>query len=233
MLIFADIFNQEFLLGSEGWGFLGNIAIRTLVMFLVIIVAIKVLGKRGVKQLSIFELVVIIGLGSAAGDPMLYREIGIISAIMVFIVVIFSYRLITFLIGKFRFFENFFEGTPTCVVENGEFAINNFKKEALGSEELISALREKGISQLGQVELAIEEISGEFSVFFYNNKDVKYGLPILPGSSDRILKNVQKEGYYACRFCGHTEFKSPGHAGKCPICEHEKWIEASNKKRVS
>lgn len=225
--------DKEFLLGKEEWDFLVSIALRTLVMFTVIIAAIKILGKRGVKQLSIFELVVIIGLGSAAGDPMLYKETGVVSAILVFLIVIASYRVITYLIGRFPFFEKFFEGTPTCLVKDGEFAIQNFKKEALGTEELISSLREKGVSQLGQIEMAIEEISGEISIFFFEDKKVKYGLPILPGPLDFKLNYIKKEGHYACEFCGHTEFKTIGPADKCSICENENWVEASNQRRIS
>jgi len=233
MLNFSDLFNKELLIGNEEWNFLGIIVLRTLVMFIVIIVAIKILGKRGVKQLSIFELVVIIGLGSAAGDPMLYREIGVVSAALVFAVVILTYRIITYLIGRHRFFENFFEGTSTCLIKNGEFAVKNFEKEALGTEELLSSLREKSISQLGQIEMAIEEISGEISVFFYEDENVKYGLPILPGSLTHKSKQIEKEGHFACTFCGHTEFKTLGPAGKCTVCGHDEWVEASNKKRVS
>ena len=60
------------LLGSEEWSFLPEVALRTLIMFIIIITGLRFMGKRGVKQLSVVELVVIIGLGSAAGDPMFY-----------------------------------------------------------------------------------------------------------------------------------------------------------------
>ncbi|WP_312083434.1 hypothetical protein [Epilithonimonas hominis] len=60
---------KQILLGSEDWNFLLETVLRTSIMFVIIILGLRLLGKRGVKQLSIFELVVIIGLGSAAGDP--------------------------------------------------------------------------------------------------------------------------------------------------------------------
>ncbi|MBP3839941.1 MAG: DUF421 domain-containing protein, partial [Chryseobacterium sp.] len=53
-------------LGSEEWSFLPEVALRTLIMFIIIITGLRFMGKRGVKQLSVVELVVIIGLGSAA-----------------------------------------------------------------------------------------------------------------------------------------------------------------------
>lgn len=224
---------KELFLGHEEWSFLLEIILRTVIMFLAIIIGLRILGKRGVKQLSIFELVVIIGLGSAAGDPMFNKDVGIISSILVFIVIILLYSIVTFFIGRSKKFERMVEGSSIYLIKDGEFAIENFKKENLGSDEFFAELRLKGISQLGQVETAIEEISGEISVFYYEDNDVKYGLPIMPDSLKSPLKRIYKESQYSCIFCGHTEFKAEGNTAHCPKCQKDEWIEASNRKRVT
>ncbi|REC44256.1 DUF421 domain-containing protein [Chryseobacterium sp. 5_R23647] len=224
---------KELFLGIEDWGFLLEIVLRTIIMFLTIIVSLRVLGKRGVKQLSIFELVVIIGLGSAAGDPMFYKEVGIVSSMLVFLVIIILYSSITALIGRFKKIENLFEGKAICLIEQGVFAIDNFKKENLGSDEFFAELRVKGISHLGQIELAIEEVSGEISVFFNEDEKVKYGLPIMLNSLDNPIQNIQIPGYYSCTFCGFTELKEEGNAGSCKNCGKKNWVKASNKIRVT
>jgi len=205
---------KELFLGTEDWGFLLEIVLRTIIMFLTIIISLRVLGKRGVKQLSIFELVVIIGLGSAAGDPMFYKEVGIVSSMLVFLVIIILYSSITALIGRFKKLENLFEGKAICLIEHGVFAIDNFKKENLGSDEFFAELRVKGISHLGQIEFAIEEVSGEISVFFNEDKEVKYGLPIMLNSLDHPIKHIKKDGHYSCTFCGFTEKKRRRECGK-------------------
>ncbi|WP_415327302.1 DUF421 domain-containing protein [Chryseobacterium sp. MMS23-Vi53] len=224
---------KELLMGHEEWSFILEIILRTAIMFLTIIIGLRVLGKRGVKQLSIFELVVIIGLGSAAGDPMFNKDVGIVSSIVVFIVIILLYTIVTYFIAKNKKFEQLIEGKSICLIENGEFSIENFKKENLGSDEFFAELRLKGISQLGQIEKAIEESSGEISVFFYEDENVKYGLPIMPDSLEHPLKNINKQGYYSCTFCGHTESKESGNAGKCKKCRKDKWVISSNKKRIT
>lgn len=224
---------KELFLGTEDWGFLLEIVLRTIIMFLTIIISLRILGKRGVKQLSIFELVVIIGLGSAAGDPMFYKEVGIVSSMLVFLVIIILYSSITALIGRFKKLENLFEGKAICLIEHGVFAIDNFKKENLGSDEFFAELRVKGISHLGQIEFAIEEVSGEISVFFNEDKEVKYGLPIMLNSLDHPIKYIKKGGHYSCTFCGFTEKKEEGNAGSCKNCSKENWVEASNKIRVT
>jgi len=94
-------------------------------------------------------------------------------------------------------------------------------------------LRVKGISHLGQIEFAIEEVSGEISVFFNEDKEVKYGLPIMLNSLDHPIKHIKKDGHYSCTFCGFTEKKEEGNAGSCKNCGKENWVEASNKIRVT
>jgi uncharacterized membrane protein YcaP (DUF421 family) len=224
---------KELLLGSEEWNFLPEVIIRTLVMFTIILVSLSILGKRGVKQLSVFELVVIIGLGSAAGDPMFYKDVGLIPAIIVFIIIISLYSWVTHWVGKSKKIEQLVEGKPICLVKDGRFAIDNFSKEALGQDEFFSELRLKGVSHLGQVENAIIETNGGISVFFYPDNEIKYGLPILPESLDSQFKKINAGGYYACVFCGYTKELEPADQHTCPTCKKDKWIEASNKKRVS
>ena len=223
---------KELLLGSEEWDFLPEVIIRTLVMFLVVLISLSILGKRGVKQLSVFELVVIIGLGSAAGDPMFYKDVGLIPAIIVFIIVITLYSLVTHWVGKSKKIEHLVEGKPICLVKDGRFAIDNFSKEALGQDEFFAELRLQGISHLGQVENAIIETNGGISVFFYIDEEVIYGLPIMPESLDQQQKKINVSGYYACVFCGYTKKLEPAPQHICPTCKKDKWIEASNKKRV-
>lgn len=224
---------KKLLLGSEEWSFLPEVFVRSLIMFAIILVSLSILGKRGVRQLSVFELVVIIGLGSAAGDPMFYKEVGLIPVTIVFIIVISLYSWVTYLVGKNKKVERMVEGKPIYLVKEGKFAIDNFSKEALGQDEFFAELRLKGVSHLGQVEVAIIEINGGISAFFYPDDKIKYGLPILPDSLEKQYEEITKEGFYACVFCGNTIMLTPAKQHVCDECHKDKWVEASNKKRIS
>ena len=219
--------------GSEEWSFLPEVALRTLIMFMIIITGLRFMGKRGVKQLSVVELVVIIGLGSAAGDPMFYKEVGIIFSLLVFLIIIVLYSALTYIVGKSKKAEDMLEGKPLCLIQDGVFVLENFKKENLGSDEFFAELRLKGISHLGQVETAIEETSGELSVFYYADENIKPGLSVMPDSLNRPIKIIEAPGYYACIFCGYTENKATGNADCCPRCKRDEWVEATSKKRIS
>jgi len=223
---------KEFLLGSENWSFLTEVALRSLVMFTVILVSLAILGKRGVKQLSVFELVIIIGLGSAAGDPMFYKDVGVLPSMIVFAIVVSLYILITHLVGKHPKIESLVEGKPVCLVEDGRFAISNFSKEPLGQDEFFAELRVRGVSQLGQVQQAIVETNGELSVFFYPDEDVRFGLPILPKTLELQTIEIKKKGIYSCVFCGFTTELEPVEEVPCSVCKKKHWVWASDKKRI-
>ncbi|UPZ13982.1 DUF421 domain-containing protein [Flavobacterium humidisoli] len=212
--------------------FLLEVIFRSTVMFTILLLTLKLAGKRGVKQLSIFETVIIIALGSAAGDPMFYEDVGIVPAAIVFLVIIILYRSVTWLTGKSKKFEEFIEGKTECLINDGKFSISSFKKETLAQDEFFSELRVKSIEHLGQVKHAFIEPSGEISVFYYPDENVKYGLPILPSLFNAKSKFIPTDGIYACSFCGHTQEVKKGNA-KCDVCKREEWVEAINTKRIT
>ena len=202
-------------------------------MYVSILLSLKALGKRGVKQLSIFELVIIIGFGSAAGDPMFYKDVGILNAIVVFLVVIILYKATTFIVTKSETADKLIEGEPICLVENGVFSIANFDKEPLGYDEFFSEMRQQSISHLGQVQQAIIEVSGNISVYFFEDESVKYGLPILPQLYAKRGPHIQAEGIYSCSFCGFTEHLAVTDKHVCPTCGKDHWVLSLNNRRVN
>ena len=230
---FLGIDLKQLMLGGEEWDFLIETVVRTMTMLLVILISLRILGKRAVKQLSIFEIAVIVGLGSAAGDPMFYKDVGIIPAIIVFTLTVGLYKLITYVIGKSKRFEDIMEGKPICLIKDGTFSIKNFEKESMGEDEFFSELRMQSVSQLGQIEIAIQESSGDMSIFFYSDEEVKFGLPIMPNSLDNWQQKIDDTDYYSCIFCGYTEKLKPVNECICPQCNKTRWVKASNKKRVS
>ena len=223
---------KELLLGSETWSFLWETVLRSLIMFVIILTGLRLLGKRGVKQLSVFELVVIIGLGSAAGDPMFYSDVGILPAIVVFIMIVSLYSIVTYFIGKSKKFERIIEGRPVCLIREGIFCIDNFEKEPLAQDEFFAELRMASVSHLGQVQEAYIETSGNLSIFLYPDNTVKYGLPIMPDSLERTVKKINEVGHYSCTFCGYTENIKPVNKHVCTVCKKHSWVKASNKKRI-
>ena len=228
-----EIFNWErMLMGEElPYTFLLEVMFRSVPMFMVLLFVLRLSGKRGIKQLSIFELAIIISLGSAAGDPMFYHEIGLLPAIAVFLVVITLYKTITYISGRLEKVEEFIEGKPLKLLEDGVIVYENFKNESLAYDELFSELRLNNVDQLGQVKKAFLETSGELSVFFFPDEEVKWGLPILPDVFNQTEKVILKAGVYACCHCGLVKTITSSEL-ICPTCSKKSWIEAWKNQRV-
>lgn len=230
--VLLEISWKELLLGEEQWSFLIETVFRTIVMFLFILLSLRFLGKRGIKQLSVFELGVIIGLGSAAGDPMFYKDVGLLLGILVLFVIVGLYKIVTLFINKSDAFEQFVEGKPTYIVTNGKILINNFKKEPIARDELYMQLRLNDVSHLGQLEQVILETNGELSVLFYDNDDVGFGLPILPHLLEDKFLTIPTEGIYACTNCGNATKLQPPSEVTCSNCNKKEWVLAINRKRI-
>ncbi|ODS78238.1 MAG: hypothetical protein ABS46_17225, partial [Cytophagaceae bacterium SCN 52-12] len=167
------------LLAGESWSFLGEVALRSALSFILVLVALKCTGKRGVRQLTLFELVIILTLGSAAGDVAFYREVGLLPVALTLTTIILVYRLTTYLILKSPRLERLVEGEAVNIIEDGRFT-DFFISENMSSDEFFMELRIRGVEHLGQVRRAILEVNGDVSVFRQPESETRPGLDICP-----------------------------------------------------
>jgi uncharacterized membrane protein YcaP (DUF421 family) len=228
--------NQAFdwhslLLGEEEWSFLPEVLLRSAVMFIVALAALRLIGKRGIMQ-GVFELVTIITLGSAAGDPMFYKKVGLLPAMLVFVSIILMYRFTNFLVARYKLIEHLVEGKHVQLIRDKKFVVENFKPEELSKDEILSDLRMSGVKHLGQVDVAYIEASGKMSVFFLPDEKVDFGLPILPELFEQQVTKITEAGIYSCSYCGHTEKITPVNEHTCTNCKRTEWVESLNEKRV-
>jgi len=194
-------------------------------MFSFILVFLRMSGKKGIRQLSIFEVAIIIGLGSAAGDPMFNQDNAIVPAIIVFATILIFYRVITWAAAKREKFERILEGDPLYIIEDGMFVMMDSIEQTYGKDEFFSEMRQQSIEHVGQIETAILETNGNVSFFFFDDNDVKPGLPVLPKKYEKRSKHVAAPGKYACTFCANVEeIKQGFHT--CSRCKKDEWVEA-------
>lgn len=211
--------------------YLAEIGVRTVIMFLVLIFVLKLISKRGVKQLSVFELAILIALGSATGDPMFYHYVPVTYGIVVLLVVIFLYKIITTLAAKSKKLELILEGKPICLLTNGRIDYKNYKKVGLPYDKFFAELRLKNVAHLGQVKKVYLETSGEMSVYMFEDEYVCLGLPIYPELIENPIDNMDNLGNYACIYCGNIQ--SINHSKSiCLVCENNKWLLPNSNKRV-
>lgn len=226
---------ERMFLGEEPPLFLVEVAIRTTVIFLYTLLLLRLLGKRGVAQLSLFEVTIIIGLGSAVGDPMFQKDVPLLHAMVVIGIIILLYRGFMALVRRNERFQRFVEGTPSCLVTNGRIDTAALDRERISPDELFDILRVQGITHLGEVKRAYLEQSGQVSVFAFPPKEVIAGLPIVPpwdiDDESKVLQadaDLVDAGAYACRQCGKVTQRDVRRAlSACDGCQGRQWAVAT------
>ena len=216
----ADIF-----LNDLDASFAIEIVLRTVLMFCMILAFMRLSGKKGVRQLSIFEVAIIIGLGSAAGDPMFNQDHAIVPALVVFITILVFYRCVTWLTSRSERFESLFEGDPIHVIEDGEFVLSEQREPSYAKDEFFSEMRQQSIEHVGQVRVAILETSGSMSFYYFPDDEVKPGLPVLPKPYGKRSRVLVEAGDFACTSCGHVSRIETG-THTCRRCGQDEWVKA-------
>ena len=213
--------------------FLGEVALRTLFTFLLVFIFLKITGRRGVRQMSLFEVLIILTLGSAAGDVAFYDDVPLVPVLVVFVSLALLYRLVMWLMSKSEKLEDLLEGKAIVVVEEGQLAWENVRKANMTELEFLMELRLNSVEQLGQVRLAIMETNGQISVYYYHDDEVKPGLCILPDMLIERFRTVPESGEYACVRCSHVVAMQPGDRQLCPRCANPEWTKVSRAKRIT
>lgn len=223
---------EELFFGTENVQFLLEVVLRTTMMFLFLILVMKFTGKRSIRQLSIFEMVMIIALGSAAGDPMFYKEVGIAVAATVLVVTILIYRIIIYLVTHSEKIELYFEGKPEYLIRNGQFTKEFLHEKKLGVDEFFSELRMQNIEHIGQVKDVLLETNGTLSIIFRERELTEHGLPIWPEKYLDTVNDILPDQYYSCMTCGKTVLGTDIANSVCS-CKEKKFVRAIATKRIS
>lgn len=155
--------------------FLG-IILRTVLVYLVILVGLRLSGKREIGQMTVFDLVVLLLISNAVQNAMVGPDTSLTGGILAAVVLLILNILIARLRLRSPLLKRWVEGTPTLLVLHGEMIPGNMRKEGVDEESLQTALREHGLLQVKDVEMAVLEIDGTISVVPVN------------GSTSRIKK---------------------------------------------
>lgn len=140
-----------------------NIAGRTIIMAITIFFLTKLLGKKQISQLSLFDYIVGITIGSTVADISLDIQknfFGGIISLVIFVMIAYFISLITMKSMKAR---RFFTGVPTVLVEKGKIIETGLKKCKIDVNELLAEARIDGYFDIDEVDYALMEINGAIS----------------------------------------------------------------------
>lgn len=224
---------QRMALDETTPAFLAEVAARCLFTFVLVFIFLKMTGRRGVRQMSLFEVLIILTLGSAAGDVAFYHDVPLLPVLAVFISIMVLYRLATWLMDRFDTLQTWMEGKPLILISQGIFDWDTLQRENITHDEFFMELRLAGVEHLGQVRLAILEVNGAISVYFYADDEVRPGLPVLPAQCVESLTQAKAAGDHACSACSLIAPLADSQQHICPRCGNDRWIAALSNSRVS
>jgi len=168
--------------------------LRTIILYLVLILSMRLMGKRQIGQMEAGEFVVAMLIADLAAVPMQDSSIPLLSGLVPLITVLGLELVLSFLVLKSVALRRLLCGKPVILIDNGKVLQENLRRTRLTLDELVSHLRQKDILDLNTVQYAILETDGNLSVFPYPEKGAQY-LPVTIIEDGFFSKeNLQKAG---------------------------------------
>lgn len=183
------------------------VLIRTVVLYLLIVVGIRLLGKHQIGQLEPSELVLTLIIADLASVPMQDNGIPLLWGLIPIMVLLALSTIMSVLCTRSIWFRALLCGRPSIVVENGQVLEAELKKNRLTLDELMEELRIQGYADFKSIKFALLETNGQLSVLpFAAEKPVtaaqmgvptqETGLPVVLISDGRLLEhNLKGLGY--------------------------------------
>ncbi len=156
-----------------------HITIELIGGFIGLLIAVKIIGKRQISQITPFDFISAIVLGEILGNAVYDKDINLLYIAYAIIIWVLLLYIIEKVSQKSIKLRNMIEGTPTFIVKEGKFDFEKIKKEGLDFAEVLSLLREKDTFSIQDVDYVILETSGDISIVRKNNNLPVLTLPII------------------------------------------------------
>ena len=143
---------------------LGGIVLRTLTVYIALLVGLRVAGKRELGQMSPFDLVVILVISNAVQNAMVGPDTSLTGGLVAVGTLLVGNWFVGRLGLHLGWFERGVRGTPTILIDQGQFVYEHLRREGLTPDEVIMALREHGVDEPSDVKIAVLEVDGTISV---------------------------------------------------------------------
>ena len=141
--------------------------IRTIILYLILIAVVRLMGKRQLGQMEPAEFVVTMLVANLASIPMQDGGIPLLSGLVPILTVLGVGMILSSLSLRCVWLRRWLCGKPVILIENGKILQNNLRRTSITMDELTGHLREKDVLSIDQVQFAILETDGNFSVFPY------------------------------------------------------------------
>lgn len=198
-----------------------EVILRIAVIYLILMISMRLMGKRMASRLSRTDMVAMVSLSAAIGMPLQAPDRGILPAVMIAVVVISIQRFLAAWTFRSETFESYFQGSIAILVEDSVMQIKTMTQSRISRERLFAQLRYDGIRHLGEVKRLYLEANGAFCLI--RHKTIRPGLSIIPLEDPEMLKQLSVSNHLICSHCGHDKMKA---SEECINCSSRNDIES-------
>lgn len=147
-----------------GWTTPGRTLIVGVLAYAVLVVFLRVSGKRTLSKLNAFDLIVTVALGSTLATVLMNKSISLASGAVAFALLIGLQLVVTWLSVRIRWVRKVLTGEPSLLLHQGRFVSSALRKSRVTREEVRSAVRAAGILAMNDLEAVVLETDGSLSV---------------------------------------------------------------------
>jgi uncharacterized membrane protein YcaP (DUF421 family) len=164
-----------------------QIVVRTGVIYLLVLIGVRLSGKREVGQMTPFDLTLLLLLSNSVQNAMTGPDTSLMGGAVAAGTLLLLNYLVADVSGANRRFRRLIQGQPTLLIHDGETIESHMAREHVSMDELHRALREHGINSCDQVALAVLEVDGSISCLKYDE--------IKPDANTHLLRRrfIQKK----------------------------------------
>lgn len=155
------------------------IFIRTLIIFLVLVIVVRLMGKRQIGEMQPFEFIVTLIIADLACVPMADVSIPLIYGIVALLTLFLLHQLLTLVEQCGGFFKKVISGKPSVVINKNGVDVVELKRNNMGIDDLIESMRSAGYFALDQLDYAIFESNGKLSAMEKPNCTPPSSMPVL------------------------------------------------------
>src|SRR2546421_12944711 len=145
-----------------------EIALRTAAIYGVVLLGVRLSGKREVGQMTPFDLTLLLLISNAVQNAMTGPDTSLLGGVVAAGPLLALNYFVAELSGANRRFRRFVQGQPSLLVHDGQVIASHMAKEHVSMDELQRALREHGINSFHDVALAVLEVDGSISCLKYD-----------------------------------------------------------------
>jgi uncharacterized membrane protein YcaP (DUF421 family) len=146
-------------LGVPAW----DLVLRSIVVYVGLLLALRLFGKREVGQFTVYDLVFILLVANAVQPAMTGPDTSLLGGLLIIATLV----LVNFVVGRlnaFMWFQRFFSAEPTIIISHGSYLDSALRREGVNREEADTAIREHGLDSVKDVKLGVLEPDGTISI---------------------------------------------------------------------